>query len=243
MLPLHRQVELVVEDRQSRQASAVRTGAVISLFQCNEVLLAAFTTGVEIVAHHADHGVHRIRAAQGEEHVVEIARRQLGELGRQFNCRLAAKVKIPGCIGQPLHLFGGRGNHIFVAVSRVHAPQAGKSVEQFIAFRVCQEHPFSGLHDSDATLLMGADRHDRMEVVGAVFFDKRIGEHRFLSRISFPFRVRETSGRKVRFAVGSGIFSRDFRFRSILCCGYSTVFAGIKVDRALRSQFCSIFWK
>lgn len=173
--------------------------------------------------------------------MVQIARRQLGELGRQFNCRLAAKVEIPGCIGQALHLLSGSGNNILVAVSCVDAPQTCKAVEQFIALGVSQEDTLPRLHNSYTPFFVGADWNHRMEIVGPVFFDKRVGSHRFLSRMSFQSRVRETAGRKVRFAAGNGIFSRRFSFDSILCCIYPADFAGIKVDRALRSQFCSIF--
>ena len=136
------------------------------------MLLVCFALGVEIVADHADDRIHRIRAPEGEENMIEVAGRQVCQFCCQFDRRLARIVEIARRIGQATHLFRGGLYDTFVAIAGIDAPESRKAVEQFVALGIRKKYALSRLHDRCTTRLMGPQGQDGMKVMGTVLLNQ-----------------------------------------------------------------------
>ena len=86
-------------------------------------------------------------------------------------------MEIAGRVGQFLHLLGGDVDNALLAVAHIHAPQAGKGVEQFVAGRVAQERAAGGLEDGDAAGFVRAVANNRVNQMLAVGFNERMDRH------------------------------------------------------------------
>ena len=175
MLPVERHAEARVEDRQRRQAGADARGAVVALGERNELVALVARPGVPVVADQPDGGVDRIRPAEGEIDVVEVARRRLGEAGGEADRRLRTRAEIAGGIGQRELRLGG-GDQRLLPVAGIDAPEPGEAVEELAAGRVGD----GGALPRSAPRTPAAScprRSDGMDEVGAVELDER-AKHR-----------------------------------------------------------------
>lgn len=135
----------------------------IAPFQGDDVPLRRLAAHVEIEADQTQRGVHRIRSAEREEHVVEITGCKCGELGGEQDCRLGAIVEIAGGVGQPAHLLGRGAYDALLPVADIDTPQAGEAIEQRLPLDVGQHGPLPGAEDGDAARLVTAQRNDGMD--------------------------------------------------------------------------------
>jgi hypothetical protein len=124
-----------------------------------------------------DGRVDRVGTAEREIHVLQRSGRYLDELLGQLDGRLRAEMEIAGRVGQFLHLLGGGVDNALLAVTHIHAPQAGERVEQFVAGRVAQKRTAGRLEDGDAACLVRAVVDDRVNQMLAVGFDERLNRH------------------------------------------------------------------
>ena len=177
VLPVVGHAEAGVEDRQRGEAGADRRRAVIALLERDELVLLRLAAGVPVVADEADRAVDRVRAAEGEVDVVEIARRQLGEPGGEADRRLRAEAEVAGRIGQGAQLALGGGDDALLAVAGVDAPEAGEAVDEGAPLGVGHGRALGGGEHADAGGLVPAPAGDRVDEMGAVEFDQRVGKH------------------------------------------------------------------
>ena len=133
--------------------------------------------GVPVVADEADRAVDRVRAAEGEVDVVEVARRQLGEPGGEADRRLRPEAEVAGGIGQGAKLALGGGDDALLAVAGVHAPEAGEAVDERAPLGVGHGRALGGGEQADARGLVPAPAGDRVDEMGAVELDQRVGKH------------------------------------------------------------------
>ena len=106
----------------------------------------------EVLACHLERGLNGLRAAADEEHLVEVARRAVGQLFRQPFDRTVGEIAGMG-EGDLLQLFGNRPLHPAVRVAQAGNRSAAAAVEIF---------PAVGIVDVDA-LAMGNRRHGARE--------------------------------------------------------------------------------
>jgi len=141
----------------------------ISALQTDEVLFFRPPKRVVVITHHTDRRVDGVGPAERKKHVIEVSRRQFGQLRSQADRRLAAEMEIAGGVRQSPHLFRGDGHDAFPAVAGVHAPKAGESVEKPMPGGVGHEAAVSRLEDRDAAQFMRSQRCDGMDEMGAIF--------------------------------------------------------------------------
>ena len=122
--------------------------AVIGIRTRNYMFFFSPSQAIIEVHHEAQRRVHRGRSAGREEHMVQIARRQFGQLLRQFRRRHIAQA--PGAvIGHAHDLLSDRLGHFLAAMADIDAPHAGRPVDQLVAVAVMQIDAF-GLRDDRA---------------------------------------------------------------------------------------------
>ena len=122
MLPVVGHAETGMESGQGGEARTGGGGAVITLFDGNELVALRLALGMPVIADEPNGAVHRIGAAKREIDVVEIARRAVGKLGGQPDGRFAANVEIGGGIRQFPHLLCRRLDDAVMAVAGIDAP-------------------------------------------------------------------------------------------------------------------------
>ena len=106
--------------------------AVICLLPRNHDLLVRPPQPVVVEVHETQRGIDRGRSAGGEEHGVQVAGGQVGELLRKQRARLARRV--PGrVVGEPHHLVGDGIRHVPAAVADLRAPHSAGPVDQSLA--------------------------------------------------------------------------------------------------------------
>ena len=133
--------------------------------------------GVPVIADEPDRAVDRVRAAEGEVDVVEVARRQLGEPGGEADRRLRPEAEVAGGVGQSAKLALGGGDDALLAVTGVDAPEAGEAVDERAPLGVGDGRALGGGEHADARGLVPAPARDRVDEMGAVELDQRIGKH------------------------------------------------------------------
>lgn len=99
MLPVVRHAETGMEGGQGGEARAGGGGAVITLFDGNELVALRLALGVPVIADEANGAIDRIGTAKGEINVVEIAWRAVRKFRGQPDRRFAANVEIGSRIG------------------------------------------------------------------------------------------------------------------------------------------------
>jgi hypothetical protein len=100
----NRQAALFVHALHATQAGARHSGAVVAIVAADEDVLLWLILHRPEVPHHAQDGVVGLGARVGEEGVVEIARGQLGQLGRELHGWLGGATEKAVVVGQLLHL-------------------------------------------------------------------------------------------------------------------------------------------
>ncbi len=115
------------------QRHAEEGRAVVGVDPRDDVLLGALAAAVLVVVHEADRGVHGGGTAGGEEHVVEVAGGQLGELAAEFDGTRVGHVAKGIGIGQQAGLLGHGASHFLAPQADVGAPHAAHRVEVAVA--------------------------------------------------------------------------------------------------------------
>jgi hypothetical protein len=129
------EIQVVLVPGLARAGGREVGAAVIGVVAGNDVLLVRPAQVVVEEPDEAQGGIHGRRAACGEEHVVEVARRQVRELLCQPGARYVAQA--PGAvIGQGPDLLGHRLGDFSVAVAYVDAPHARRPVDHLFAVGV-----------------------------------------------------------------------------------------------------------
>ncbi len=177
MLPVEGNSETCVEQGQRCQACSNGRRAVVALLDRDELVALRLTTGDPVIADEADCAVDRIRSAECEVNVVEIARSALGQCCGKPDCRLRTEAEIGRRIGKFAHLAGCRLDDRFLTVAGIDAPEAREAIDQLLARGVCNRRAFGGREDANTELLVIAIGGDRMHEMGAVEFDKGIAIH------------------------------------------------------------------
>ncbi|MNP00738.1 hypothetical protein D3C76_925330 [compost metagenome] len=103
--------------------------AVVGVDPADDVLLGVLAAAVLVVLDQPVGGVHGGGAAGGEEHVVEVARRQFGELLAELDGADVGHVAERVGVGQLAHLLGDGVGHFRAAQADVGAPHAAHRVE------------------------------------------------------------------------------------------------------------------
>ena len=125
--PVHVHPALVAFLSRHRRGEKGRT--VICLLSGEHDLLVRPAEAIVVEVHEPERGIDRGGSAGGEEHVVQIARCQVGELLREHRGRFARSV--PGRVIGELHdLLGDGVGHLAAAVPDLRAPHAARAVDQ-----------------------------------------------------------------------------------------------------------------
>ena len=117
------------------------------------------------MAHQAQDGVVGLGAGIDEEGMVEVARRQFGQLGRQFDGRLGGALEEAVVVGQLRHLLRRHLAQLLAAVADVDAPQAGEGIEQLVALGIPDIAALALGEDARALLRQCGVVVERMQVV------------------------------------------------------------------------------
>ncbi len=163
-----RQAALLVHALHPAQAGAGHGGAVVAVVAGDEDVLARLVLHRPVVPHQAQDGVVGFRAGVDEEGVIQIVRRQLGQLGRQADGGLGGALEEAVVVGQLLHLPRGGPAQLGAAIADVDAPQPGEGVEQLVAFGIPDVAALAAGQDARA---LGGQRRvvvERMQMVGGI---------------------------------------------------------------------------
>ena len=153
-----RQTALLVHALHAAQAGTGHGGAVVAIVAADEDVLLRLVLHRPEMAHQAQDGVVGLGAGIDEEGMVEVARRQFGQLGRQFDGRLGGALEEAVVVGQLRHLLRRHLAQLLAAVADVDAPQAGEGIEQLVAL---------GIPDI-AALALGEDARSLLRQCGVV---------------------------------------------------------------------------
>ena len=136
----NRQPALGVHGRHAPKAGRPHGRTVIGVVPGDDHRLFRLALRRPVMAHQADVGVVGLRTAGGEEHVVDIPRRQFRQLRGQGDGGHMGGLEEGVVIGHLAHL-AGRGLGQFLApVADVHAPQPGHGVKDLHALRIGEHH-------------------------------------------------------------------------------------------------------
>ena len=156
----------VLDDAAHRGAAEV--GAVIAALAPDKAGLRALAPHVVIAERDLERGVRRLRARVGEEHMVEIARREVDQpVGELEGGRMA---KLEG--RREVHALGlrlDRRHDRLVPVARVAAPEPGRAVQDLAAARRVVVHALGARHQARLLLVapVRRKRHpEGFEIVG-----------------------------------------------------------------------------
>ena len=140
----------------------------IALFQGNELRLLGLSFGFPIGADQTNHRFVRLRAARGQDHPAQALGRDLGQLGRQLHGRDRGRADQRGCKGQLVHLLGHGAVDFFAAVSDMHIPQGGETVDILLAFRIPEIDALTLDKNGYSLVLLQAERHKPVDEVGRI---------------------------------------------------------------------------
>jgi len=142
--------------------------AVVGVVAADEDLALRLAEQVPVAAHHAHHGVVALRAGAGEEDVLELRRRHLGQQLGQLDRRRRRGLEEGVVEGQALELGSGRLDQLAPAVADIHAPQAAHRIEDALALGVPEIDALAALDDARAFLGQGGEVGEGMQEVAAV---------------------------------------------------------------------------
>jgi len=159
------QAALGVHPLHAAQTGPRHGGAVVGVVAADDHLLVRLPLAGPVVAHHAQHGVVALGTRAGEEDVVEVRRRDLGQQGGQLGSRGVAGLEEKVVVGQLLHLASGGIHQLLTAVAHVDAPQTRHPVQNALAFGVFQIDAFGLGDDATALLVQGLKIGKRMQMM------------------------------------------------------------------------------
>jgi hypothetical protein len=154
------------------RASGDRTreigAAVIGIDPADDVELGLLAAPRVVVMREPNRRVVRGRAAAGVEDLVEVTRRQRGELGGKLRRRHVGGVDEGIVEGHALRLRRHRLGDLGPAVAGVHAPEPADPVEIALAGDVGDIDSLGAVHDQRAVLLGGVEMGPGMDEMVAV---------------------------------------------------------------------------
>ena len=121
--------------RQPGRRQRSHRGAVVGELARDQLVAAVFAARVVVGLGELPRRLHRLRAARGEEHAVEVARRQPGDARRQLD-RARVRVAPVGVEAELLGLVGGGLAELGAPVADVHAVQRREAVQVALAVLV-----------------------------------------------------------------------------------------------------------
>ena len=160
-------VEHAVLD-DSADGRAAEVGAVVAPLAPDQPRLRALAPHVVIAERDLQRGIRRFRARVGEEHVVEIAGREVDQPVRELESRRVAELKGR----REIHALGlrlDRRHDLLVPVACVAAPEPGGAVQNLATARRVVVHALGARHQARLLLvaLVRRERHpEGFEVVG-----------------------------------------------------------------------------
>ena len=160
-----RQVALLVHIGHAAQAGAGHGRAVVAIFAGNDGFLVGLALDRPVVADHAQHGVVTFGARAGEKHMVHAGRRDIGNDLGQLQYRRVCGLEEQVVVRQFFHLLGGGIGQFIATVTDRHAPQAGHTVEDLVAFAVPQVNAVGFGDDPWAFLFQLLEVAERRQVV------------------------------------------------------------------------------
>ena len=110
--------------------------AVIGVPARDEYRARGLSVDMPVMAHHAHHGVVRLRARRVEEHVLQVPAQQLREPGRQHHSGRRRRLEEGVVERQLAHLLASRLSQFLASIAHVHAPKACHAVQQRVAIAI-----------------------------------------------------------------------------------------------------------
>ena len=162
-------LELGAVHGEALGAGAGHGGAVVGALAEHDHVLGALALVAPVLPRHLDGGLHRLAAAEGEEDVVEVAGRQLGDLGGELDGRLVGDLE-DVVDRQLLHLRLDGVVDLGAAVADVDGPQAGEGVDVLVALGVVDDAALGPVHDDGLEVLHLRER--RPEVPEEVLLER-----------------------------------------------------------------------
>lgn len=183
--PRNRQPALPMHPAHPAQTGPAHGGAVVAIVAADEDVLLRLPLHRPEMPHQPQDGVVGFRARIGKERMIQIARRQLRQLGSQVHGGLGGALKEAVVVRQLLHLPRCRLRKLGPPIAHVDAPQPGKRIQQLAAIRIPHIHPLAPRQDARA--LGGQCRVviERMQMMRSIELLQR-PEHR---RIHDPLRT------------------------------------------------------
>ncbi len=142
--------------------------AVIGVFTRDDVLLGRLADEVEIEVHEPQGRVRRGRAAGGEEHALDVARRIPCQASAQLHRRRRGERAEGRVVAHANGLVGDGTGHFLSPIPDVHAPHAAHAIDQGVSAGLLDMNAF-GLGDDDGRArFRRAQLRPGMEVMAAV---------------------------------------------------------------------------
>ena len=119
--------------RKPADGERPRRSTVVAALERDDLVLGGLARGEPVVAGHLHGALVGLGPAHGEERVVEIARRQRGELGRQLRRRPVRELARRRVVGEAHGLLGDGLGDLPPSVANVHHGEARKAIEELLA--------------------------------------------------------------------------------------------------------------
>ncbi len=149
----NRQPALLVHALHAAEAGAGDGRAVVAIVAADEDVLGRLVLHRPEMSDHAQDGVVRFRTRVRIEHVIEVVRREFGQLGREHDRWLGGATEKAVVVRELVHLLRGDHAQFLATITDVDAPQPGEGVEQLVAFGIPDIAAFAT--DQDARALLG----------------------------------------------------------------------------------------
>ncbi len=120
------------------QAGAGDGAAVVAVPAADDDVALRLPFELPVAPHQPDHGIDGLAARAGEEHMLELRRRDLGQLRGQLDGRRRRALEEGVVVRQLVHLPRGDLGQLRAAIAHGHAPQARHAVQQLAALAVVQ---------------------------------------------------------------------------------------------------------
>lgn len=168
MHPIGDHIHLVLVAFLAAQGGRQIGRAVIGVLAGDDVFLGGPVQHVIEELDEPDRRIVGLRAGGREEDVVEVARRQLGQLGRQIGRRWGAEIGERRIIGHGADLLGHGVGDLVAAIADLHAPHAAGAVDELVAVGIIDVDAVRLGDDHGAFLAAGFERLPRVQDVAAV---------------------------------------------------------------------------
>ena len=142
--------------RDTGDGERAEGGAVVRRLSRDDLVPLALALGAEVLARQLPGRLDGFTPAGGEEHPVQIAGCQRGELGREFD-RGGVAVAPDREVLERLGLFRGRLGEVMTTVAKLHSEQAAQRVQVLAFVRVPEVAAFAAHHDRNLLGLVGAE--------------------------------------------------------------------------------------